>query len=181
MIIVRDALKNISYWFKPHEMDEILPLSKSSSMVSGIAPLVVYIRSILSSGDILIIEEPESHLHPGMQEKITDCIALLVKSGIKVIMTTHSEWVADRLSYLARLAHLEEHGKNFESYECAISEKDVGVWEFKRAAGNVGSTVGRADLIDGSYDLEYSTLAVEAFNRYDSIETKIDEVKNAQL
>ena len=41
----------------------------------------------------LIIEEPESHLHPKMQVEFIRQLAAVVHSGIRVMLTTHSEWV----------------------------------------------------------------------------------------
>lgn len=44
-------------------------------------------------GDLLIIENPEAHLHPGAQSKIGKLLALLSKYGVQVIIETHSEHI----------------------------------------------------------------------------------------
>ena len=44
-------------------------------------------------GDLLIIENPEAHLHPGAQSKIGKLLALLTKYGVQVIIETHSEHI----------------------------------------------------------------------------------------
>jgi len=44
--------------------DSEFPIHRTSSMISELAPVVLLIRMALYPGHILIIEEPESHLHP---------------------------------------------------------------------------------------------------------------------
>ena len=58
--------------------------------------------------NVLIIEEPESHLHPAMQVEFVRQIATLVHSGIRVIVTTHSEWVLEELANIVRRSGLSE-------------------------------------------------------------------------
>lgn len=49
---------------------------------------------------ILIIEEPEAHLHPLNQIKMTELYAELTKIGVNVIMTSHSNYVFNKVSNL---------------------------------------------------------------------------------
>lgn len=179
--VEKNEVRGISYKFMQAGAKRELELSKASSMVSDLSPLVVYIRNALVPGDTLIIEEPESHLHPRMQEKIADCIALLVKSGVRVIMTTHSEWITDRISYLALLSDLGEKGKKFGGYDCAISESDIGIWEFKRASETDGSIVKKIEFDHGMYKLDYSTFALQAFNQHDLLYATREDQKNDKL
>lgn len=45
----------------------------------------------ISKDSLLILDEPESHLHPEWQNIFAEIIVLLVKEwGIKVLLTTHS-------------------------------------------------------------------------------------------
>ncbi len=76
----------------------------SSSMISELAPVVLYLRHIVQPGEVLIIEEPESHLHPAMQVEFIRQLAGVVRSGIRVMLTTHSEWVLEELANLIRLS-----------------------------------------------------------------------------
>ncbi|MCA1702406.1 MAG: AAA family ATPase [Actinobacteria bacterium] len=78
-----------------------LPLHRTSSMVSELAPVVLYLRYILDQGDLLLIEEPESHLHPESQLRVARAIAL-AGSGLWVALTTHSDYLLQSISNAIR-------------------------------------------------------------------------------
>lgn len=46
---------------------------------------------------VLLIENPEAHLHPKGQTKIAEFIASLTSHGVQVIMETHSDYILDGL------------------------------------------------------------------------------------
>ena len=48
---------------------------QASSMVAELAPVVLYLRHLVRPDDVLIIEEPESNLHPAMQVEFTRQLA----------------------------------------------------------------------------------------------------------
>lgn len=70
--------------------------------------MVLYLRHQVDPGDVLIIEEPESHLHPSMQVQFTRRLAAMVHAGVRVIVTTHGEWVLEELANLVRLSMVPE-------------------------------------------------------------------------
>ena len=92
--------------YQPDGWKEDIPLMNASSMVSELAPVVLYLRHVVQPGETLIIEEPESHLHPAMQVEFTRQLAAVVRAGVRVIITTHSEWVLDELANLVRVSEL---------------------------------------------------------------------------
>ena len=99
-VVVRSA-KAINYpdfLYRPNGWKSELQLMNASSMVSEMTPLILYLRYVVDEGQTLIIEEPKSHLHPKMQIQLTRLLALLVQAGIKVIVTTHSDWVVSCLN-----------------------------------------------------------------------------------
>src|SRR5262249_45872413 len=65
------------------------PLGRTSSMISELAPVVLYLRHVLRHGDLLIVDEPEAHLHPGCQARLARHLVRLVNAGLNVTMTTH--------------------------------------------------------------------------------------------
>ena len=92
--------------YRPRGWLSDLPLMRASSMVSELAPVVLYLRHVVRQGDVLIIEEPESHLHPAMQTALARELARMVRAGVRVIVTTHSEWFLEALANLVRLSGL---------------------------------------------------------------------------
>ena len=121
------------------------PLTRSSSMVSELAPLVLFLKYLVRHGDLLIIEEPESHLHPAAQRQLARGIVRLVNSGVKVLITTHSETFITQINHLLRISYaskrwLRKH--NFELEDC-ISHDHVGAYQFAWDEEQGGSVVKR--------------------------------------
>lgn len=176
-----DLSGNGSYVFAPSNTENEISLSKASSMVSNLAPLVVYAKSILREGDTLIIEEPESHLHPRMQLEIVNFLARLVNLGIKVIVTTHSEWVAERLADLVFLAKLDKKKQaEIKNLKDPIDEEKVGVWEFRHNRKK-SSSVARESKLNpdtGLYDLEFFKVAVESNDSHVRIHRRLEKSDN---
>lgn len=59
----------------------------------GITYVLPIIVSILKAkkGDLLIIENPESHLHPAGQSKVAELCAIASANGVQIIVETHSD------------------------------------------------------------------------------------------
>ncbi|WP_343585521.1 DUF3696 domain-containing protein [Flavobacterium sp.] len=58
--------------------------------ISYVLPIIVS-GLIAEKDSLLIIENPEAHLHPSAQSKIGKFIAMVANSGVKVIIETHSD------------------------------------------------------------------------------------------
>lgn len=54
----------------------------------------------LKEGDILIVENPEAHLHPKSISRFAEFFAFLAEGGIQVILETHSEHIINKMRYL---------------------------------------------------------------------------------
>jgi len=119
-----------------------IPLHRSSSTVSELAPLVLYLKYVVTPGSVLIIEEPEAHLHPANQRVLAKFLARLVRRGVHVVVTTHSDWLVEQLSSIIKLSTLDEHTRE-EKFpglrDAVLAPSDVGVYVFsydKRSRGH---------------------------------------------
>ncbi len=164
-----------SFAYRPSGWKADLPLMRTSSMVTELTPVVLYLRYLVCPGDVLIIEEPEAHLHPGMQAVFAREIARLIHSGVRVIMTTHSEWFLEQIGNLVRLSSLPENKrKGIVGADVALRPQDVGAWLFKPTQRPKGAAVEEVvldpetGLFPTDFDLVSETLyneGAEIFNR----------------
>ena len=172
-----------SFVYRPDNWKRDLPLMNASSMVSEIAPVVLYLRHIVVPGDLLIIEEPESHLHPEMQVAFTRQLVAVVKSGIRVIITTHSEWVLEELANLVLLSELPEGDRgDIPASDLALTPDEVGAWLFDPdpdAGGSVVQEIG-LDKDSGTFPARYSVVTEELYNRFATISNRIEEMQCQQ-
>ena len=164
------------FFYKPDGWENALPLMNTSSMVSELAPVVLYLRHVVQPGETLIIEEPESHLHPAMQVEFTRQIAALVHAGVRVIVTTHSDWVLETLANLVRLSELPKaQRKGIEGADLVLRPDQVGAWLFKSKESPKGSVVEeiRFDPDAGGLESDYSDVAEQLYNEWATIGNRI--------
>lgn len=77
-----------------------LSLVESSSAVRSLLDIGFYLRHEAQTGDVIIVDEPELNLHPENQRKLARLFAMLVNHGIKVFITTHSDFIIKELNTL---------------------------------------------------------------------------------
>ncbi len=156
------------FLFRPAGRKTNLPLMRASSTVSELAPLVVLLRNCADIGELLVIEEPEAHLHPAQQVELTRCLAVLANAGLRIVITTHSEWVTEELGNCVRRGMSDRFGQDHyldPEREVAISPDDVGVWLFRSRAGTSGSTVKEIKIDDsGLYPTGFDEVAIQLHN-----------------
>ncbi|NLG01398.1 MAG: AAA family ATPase [Lentisphaerae bacterium] len=80
-----------------------LKLVESSSSVRSMLDIGFYLRHIARPGDLLMVDEPELNLHPENQRLVARLFARLANLGIKVFITTHSDYIIKELNTLIML------------------------------------------------------------------------------
>ena len=183
--IDRSGVTNYPHFtYRPEGWQDDLPLMNASSMVSELAPVVLYLRHWVMPGNVLIVEEPESHLHPAMQVEFTRQLALLVDSGIRVIITTHSEWVLEELSNTVQRSRLSKKQRkglfDNEQENIALRPDQVGAWLFKQKKRPQGSVVEevKLDSETGLYPADFDAVSEELYNDSANIFNRIQDSNN---
>ena len=160
-VVVRPNEVDMPYfYFQPHDQKEVIPLRMASSIVTQLTPLVLFMRYVVNKGDVIILEEPEAHLHPKKQTLLVNELALLVKEGFKVVITTHSEWITDSIRNT-----IMADGKNGQA---KLRSKDVGVWHFDQENSKVGTKIKRKKWQKefGGYDTGFEDVATDLHNNW---------------
>ena len=92
------------YFYTPYNTNISIELSFTSSMISEIAPIIAHLKYIIpldsKISSILFIEEPEAHLHPEIQILLLEYFVKLSKGNLKIVMTSHSNYIFNKLSNL---------------------------------------------------------------------------------
>ena len=162
------------FLYRPDQAEEGLRMSHASAMVSELAPLVLFLRGIVEQGDLLIIEEPESHLHPGAQTKIAHTLARLVRAGVRVLITTHSNWLLQQIGNLIREGELQEHGEPTTESADYLKTEEVGAWWFHK---NKPVMELPFNLVEGIEPEDHLDIAEDLYNRSAGLQNRLEETK----
>ena len=88
-----------------------LAMDQSSSAVRSLLDIGFYLGHVARKGDLLMVDEPELNLHPANQRRVARLFARLVNLGVKVFITTHSDYIIKELNTLIMLNHDKPHLK----------------------------------------------------------------------
>ncbi len=168
------AMDSLEFQYRPRQAVRGLRLSQASSMVLELAPLVLFLRSVVRPGDMLIMEEPEAHLHPAAQSQLAFTFARLVRAGVRVVVTTHSDWFLQRLGILIREGEVMKLGKSVTEPVNWLMKEEVGTWWFRRDKPVVEIPFDRANGIEPP---EYLDVAEELYNRAAGLQNRLEETK----
>ncbi|MCK7021133.1 AAA family ATPase [Enterobacter kobei] len=75
-----------------------MPISMSSGAGKSLYLMDVFIKNYISKKTYLIIDEPELNLHPKNQVKMAELLVRLSNFGVKVIITTHSDYIVKEIN-----------------------------------------------------------------------------------
>lgn len=109
-----------------------LEMHLTASVVKSLSSLVFYFRHLAHANDFIIIDEPELNLHPDNQRIVTRILAKAARRGIKIMMSTHSDYVLRELNHLIMLSKLPENDAKEMGYDpqWAVDPQRIGVYLF---------------------------------------------------
>lgn len=88
--------------------------------VSYVLPVIIT-GLIASKGTIMIVENPEAHLHPSAQTSIAEYLAMIAQAGVYVVVETHSDHFINGIQLAVAEKHLDQ-GKVIINYVNQNSE-----------------------------------------------------------
>jgi predicted ATP-dependent endonuclease of OLD family len=152
--------------YKPLNTDLKLEMNAVSSMVSEISPIVAFFKYILNRtsakgryvnsdiNPIIFIEEPEAHLHPEIQVKLIEIFNKLVERGVRLVITSHSNYIFNKLNNLVLAKKL-----NVSKYSPIILTHERN--------GSISKTLDIDEF--GVNDENFTDISEELFNERENI------------
>ena len=135
-------------------------LHLGSSTVKTFFGLWSYLNHLARTGDWLMIDEPELNLHPQNQLAIAQLLAQLVNRGIRVVVSTHSDYMVRAWGNLIMLGDQDFEGRDDLAAQYALpatqwlTSSQVSAYEFNDGGAQsmqVSAEGGiRTDLFDAS-------------------------------
>ena len=98
----------------------------ASNVGFGITYVLPILVAILSAkpGALIIIENPEAHLHPKGISKLIELICIATQAGIQIIIETHSDHIINGILVQSKKHEINpEHG---------IARENVSIYQFER-------------------------------------------------
>ncbi|MEI3279734.1 MAG: AAA family ATPase [Eubacterium ramulus] len=165
--VKKEMLPVIQY--KPEGSDREIPLYVASSIVSEISPLLLVLKSGINF-KALIIEEPEAHLHPELQQKMARLIINMMNLGIPVWITTHSDTILQHINNMLKLKKHERSNELQQKYGYQktdlLSREDIQMYQF------ITESTGKTSLM--SLEATKYGFVVPTFNN--ALEKIVEEV-----
>lgn len=88
---------------------ELSPINIASGIKSFGLIQILTDTQVISNNKILIWDEPENHLHPRWQIAFAEVLVQLSKSGIPVVISTHSPYFVQGIRYFSAKHDLEKY------------------------------------------------------------------------
>ncbi|MBE9138635.1 AAA family ATPase [Nodosilinea sp. LEGE 07088] len=115
--------RNDELYYVPRGRRVRLSMDESSSAVRSLLDIGFYLRHEAEHGDLLMVDEPELNLHPENQRRVARLFARLINLGIKVFMTTHSDYIIKELNTLIMLNQEKPYIKRIAEEEGYVTEE----------------------------------------------------------
>jgi predicted ATPase len=125
--LINDSVR-VLYRFE--DGDDITNSFSPVNVGFGLTYVLPILTAVLSSkpGDLVIIENPESHLHPSGQSVIGQFLALAAQDGVQLIIETHSDHVIHGI----RIAAKAYTNPQISTRQGSINPENVGIFYFSR-------------------------------------------------
>lgn len=128
--VVKDQLPVSNITFKPEGLRTDIPLHVTSSLVAELTPIILFLKA-RRKFNVMMIEEPEAHLHLKAQVNIARALIRLHNTGLPVWFTTHSDTIFQQINNMIKLSrHADARGELGYSEQDLLDPNSVNAYQF---------------------------------------------------
>jgi predicted ATPase len=151
----------IIYGSKGAEGKKSIENLRAENVGFGVSYSLSVVTALLSArpGALIMIENPEAHLHPDGQAKLAELMCLVAQRGVQVIAETHSDHIINGV--LVNCKRFEKEGRG-------IDRENVSIYYFS------GQDENHAVQYEEVKVLEDGKIEFQPFGFFDRIEKDID-------
>lgn len=102
-----------------------LSFHQSSSIVKTLASLILYLKHKAVENDLIIIDEPELNLHPNNQILLARIFSKLIKNGLRIIVSTHSDYIIREFNNILMISQGDEEIKELATDIGGYQEDEI--------------------------------------------------------
>ena len=139
-------------------------LHQASSSARGLSDLYFFLRHVAKQYHLLIIDEPESHLDTANQIQFARLMARLARAGVKVLITTHSDYIIKEINNLIMLSQSFED-KNKIVKKLKYKKSDFLPAESVRAYVAEDSSLTPCTIDEFGIDMPFFDKTINDINR----------------
>lgn len=154
--------------FQGKSMDRNIPYPLASSSVKTISGLILYLRHEAAPGNLLIIDEPETNVHPNNQVLMARIFVKMINAGMKLLINTHSDHIIREINNMIMLSSLDKDEDTAEygyTKDEVLKKEDVAAYYFdfaKQPPYKVN--VERIEIAETGFDVKSIDDTIEQLN-----------------
>ena len=161
-----------------HDSAFAIPLHLASSSVRGLSDLYFFLKHQARHNHLLIIDEPESHLDTANQVRLARMIAHLVRAGVRILITTHSDYLLKEFNNLIMLSS-DFKAKHKVRESLGYAEEDFLDPALIRAYTAELGGLTRCDIDSLGIDFPVFDQVIDTLNRAcTELTTRVDDQNN---
>ena len=81
-------------------------------------------NDFINKNTLLILDEPENHLHPKWQIKFAELLVTLAANGLFIVVSVHSPYMIEALERFSEKLNIRQHAKFYLAKENKIEDTD---------------------------------------------------------
>lgn len=155
--------------FSPNGAEQShVPVHLSASFIKTISSVIFFLRHQAQKGSMLMIDEPAINLHPDMQIAFIRILARISNAGVKIWMSTHSDYIISEFNNLCLAGTLIEKGKTEEvkkwgySTDLYLDKKNIQALYFDGKQADV--KIHNLEVKDDGVDIESIDSCLDKLN-----------------